>query len=518
MSPSGIRILLNSAAIGSMAIAASGAARAADVPFVPIEQQAAPAKIELIENSRLGCVPTIAAAATTASIQCAFDEATRGAQIAAKQDWDKGSIEAYATVAHATAGALTPDRLLVSRQYRSTESTDFVLAGLKGSAFDGRLKFTTEVASTKRVVDDLIRRDWLADDTDSGTSAMARVEAKLVSKPRFKWSVTAEMRSTSDDYAVGGFETLARYAVMPGTRLAISSKALVGQLVLSAGLEQLRTPYGQSASRKAGLDFHGVSLRVVSRDSSAEPFEGSTLIDSSTRTTSAYVDLDSNMMATSLLPEVGDLPFLVPSMVSFSYRSGETENRFTTFDERFGRSSLGIDGTWETPIGETILSYWHDSRTGLTTGAQSRSSETMQASHFIRYGNWRFGLDASLTRGTGDGSSGYGERSWSFGQSVSYTRPNGPEFRLSLGQDRDLLRMSDASFASSDSYSRITASLDLSRYLQKRFERSDLHLTLDYRKSLSRSDMEMNLFDEMVERWVEGDRREGFLMSFGMKL
>ena len=116
------------------------------------------------------------------------------------------------------------------------------------------------------------------------------------------------------------------------------------------------------------------------------------------------------------------------------------------------------------------------------------------------------------------GSGGYGERSWSFGQSISYTRPNGPEFRLSLGQDRDRLWMSDASFASADSYSRVTASLDLSSYLQKRFERSDLRLTLDYRKSLARSDMEMNLFDEMVERWVEGDRREGFLMSFGMKL
>ena len=500
-------------------IAASGSARAAEVQFVSIEQQAAPAKIELIETSRLGCVPTLAGSAPTASVQCAFDTATRGARIAAKQDWDKGSIEAYATVVHATAGAITPDRLLVSPRYRSTESTDFILAGLKGSAFDGRVKFTTEFASTKRVVDDLIRRDWrLNDGTDSGTSAMARVEAKLVSKKDFNWSMTAEMRSTSNDYALGRFKSLSRYAATPGTRLALSSKASLGQLALKAGFEHLRTPYGQSASRKAGLDLYGVSLRVVSRNSSAEPFEGSSLLESSTGTTSAYVDLDPNMLAMSLLPEVGELPFLVPSMISLSYRSGETENRYSTFEERFGRSSLGVDGTWETPIGETILSYWHDSRTGITAGSQSRSNETMQVSHYVRRGNWRFGLDAALTRGTGDGSTGYGERSWSFGQSVSYIEPNGPEFRLSLGQDRDNLRMSDASFTSSDSYSQITASLDLSKYLQKRFERSDLHLTLDYRKSLARSDMEMSLFDEMIERWVERDRREGFLMSFGMKL
>lgn len=518
MSPSGIRLLLNSAAMGVLALAGSGAARAADAPLIPLEQQAAPAGIHLIDNSRLGCAPSLAAASST-NIQCAFDTATRGARIVARQDWDKGSIEAYATVVRATAGAITPDRLLVSPRNRFTESTDFILAGFKGSAFDGRVKFTSEFASTKRVVDDLIRRDWtLADGSDSGTSALLRVDAKLVDKPGLKWSMTAEMRSTSEDYAVGRFEALARYAAMPGRRLAVSSKARMGEIGLSAGLEQLRTPYGESASRKAGIDLYGVSLRMVSRDSSARPFEGSSLLDSRTHTTSAYVDLDTNMLAMSLLPDVGELPFLVPTMVNFSYRSGETENRFATFDERFGRSSLGIDGTWETPIGETILSYWQDSRTGFTAGSQSRSSETMQVSHYVRRGNWRFGLDAALTRGAGDGGGSYGERSWSFGQSVSYIRPNGPEFRLSLGQDRDKLRMSDASFSSSDSYSQITASLDLSQYLQTRFERSDLRLTLDYRKALTRSDVEMSLFDEMAERWIEGDRREGFLMSFGMKL
>jgi hypothetical protein len=438
----------------------------------------------------------------------------------ARQDWGKGSVEAYTAIAHAIDGANTPDQLLASPGNRSSEVTHFFLVGLKGSALEDRVKFTTEFASTRRIVDDLPVRSlqFVDGSSESGTSARIRVDAKLVNSPRFNWSMTAELRSVSDNYSVGRSEALSRYAAMHGTRLSLSSKARVGQLGVNAGLDRFSTPYGESASHKVGIDLHGVSLRLVSRNSQAAPAEVSTLIDSSTRMTSAYIDLDSNMLAMSLLPEIGELPFLVPSTINFSYRSGETENHYTTFDERFGRSSLGIDGTWETPIGETILSYWRDSRTGITAGSQSRSNETMQVSHFVRRGNWRFGLDAALTRGAGDGSRGYGERSWSFGQSVSYTRPDGPEFRLSMGQDRDRLWTSDASFASSDSYSQITASLDLSSYLQKRFERSDLRLTLDYRKSLSRSDMEMSLFDEMVEHWVEGDRREGFLMSFGMKL
>ena len=246
--------------------------------------------------------------------------------------------------------------------------------------------------------------------------------------------------------------------------------------------------------------------------------QGSTLQGSRTHTDSAYVDLDFHMLAASLLPSLGELPFVVPSTLSLSVRSGETESRYEAATERYRRSSFGIDGLWETPIGETTLSYWRDQRFGLTAGALSRSTEMAQVAHFVRRGNWRFGLDASLTRSSGDGSNGYDDRSWSFGQSVAYSTPDGPEFRLQLGQDRGTMHMADDSFSSSDQYSRITASLDLSRYLQKRFERDDLRLTLDYRRALERSDAELTLSDELIDRWVDGYRREGLLMSFGMKL
>jgi hypothetical protein len=142
----------------------------------------------------------------------------------------------------------------------------------------------------------------------------------------------------------------------------------------------------------------------------------------------------------------------------------------------------------------------------------------VQVDHSIRWGRWRFGADAAFTRGSGDGSSAYLERSWAFGQSVAYSTPNGPEFRLQFGQDRDALRMLDDSYVSADRYSRITASLDLSRYLQTRFERSDLKLTVDYRKTVDRTDGEFMLGEEIIDHWIDADRREGLLISFGMKL
>lgn len=519
MSPATPRLILRAAAIGGIALASGATASVADAPLPFLEQQSLPVTFELIDTSRLGCGQGVTMWTVTTGTQCAFDTATRGALIGNSRDWSRGTIEAYSAVAHATAGAFTPDQLLLSPDHRSTEATDFLLLGLKGSAFDERLKFTTEFASTRRIFDHLLDRNWTRQDgsVDSGTSAKIRVEARLISAPRHSWSVTAEMRSVTDDYQVGRSGVLARYAAMPGTRLALSSKARVGELGITAGLEQLSTPYSRSSSRKAGLDVHGISLRLVSRDASLKPLEGSSLLGSATRTTSTYLDVDSNMLAMSLLPDLDQLPFLVPSMVSLSLRTGETENRFATSTDRYGRSSLGIDGTWETPIGETLLSYWRDGRIGLTSGTQSRSTEMMQVSHFVSRGNWRFGVDASLLRGSGEGSSGYDEQSWSFGQSIAYSAPAGPELRLALGQDRGRMRLRDDSLAMFDNYSSVTASLDLSRYLQKRFERPDLRLTVDYRKAVERTD-ETSLYGELVERWVDGDRREGLLLSFGMKL
>ena len=507
---------LTAAAIGALAVGASGAARAADAPLVQGDDQAAPVGVELIDSSRLGC--NQAAAPLT---QCAFDSTARGARITARHELGPNSLEAYATVVRATSGALTPDQLLAAPEHRFAEATDLFLVGLKGSAFDGRLRLTSEFARTTRVTDDLVGRDWFLPDRtqDGGTSASLRLDAKLVSTPRFSWSLAGEYKSVSDDYAVGRTAGLARYFAMPGTRLALSTAARAGPVRLTAGLQQLDTPYGESATRKAGIDVDGVSLRWVARDTSLTPPEGSAVLDSRGHSDAVYLDLDLGMLAASLLPSL-DVPFLVPANVSLTTRSGETESRTDTGNDQFRRSSLGLDASWDTPLGETSLGYWRDRRIGLNDAAASRSTEMVQLAHFVRRGHWRFGLDATLThtRGAIDGADGYNDRSWSFGQSVAYAAPNGPEFRLQLGQDRARLRMADDSYASADSYSSVTASLDLSRYLQKRFERDDLRLTLDYRRALERSDSAISLGDELIERWTDGDRREGLLMSFGMKL
>lgn len=509
-------------AAGGLVLAAwSGAAMAADATIVAGEPQTAGASLELIGGSRLGCgqgtpMWTVASGGS----QCPFDTATRGASVAARHDLGSGTIDAYATMARTTTGAFTPDRLLVAPAQRTTEAADLLLVGVKAAALDNRLKLTAEFARTEHVVDALIERDWaLADRTsDSGTSALLKLEAVLADRPGLKWTLTGEYRAVSDDFSTGPSPELVRFFAMPGTRLALSSKGRIGALGLSAGIERLDGPFGLSASRKATADFQGLSLTLRARTSSSRPIEGMSLLDSTTRRQEAYLDLDSQALAGWLFPALLDLPAFVPANIAFSIRSGETENRDGQSVRRYGRSSFGIDGIWETPIGETSVSFWRDRRIGQTDGARSSASDTLQLAHSVRRGHWRFGVDATLTRSRGDGANAYDERGLSFGQSIAYSAPNGPELRLQLGQDRGTMRMADDSYASLDRASSITASVDLSRYLQARFERPDLRLTLDYRKALERSDAEMSLYDELVERWVDGYRREGLLVSFGMVL
>lgn len=513
--------ILRTVAGGATAFAACGTAFAADAPITPVDAAISSTRVELIGGSRLGCGEGAALwTVTTGGTQCAFDTASRGARMSATENFDRGTIEVYATYAKTTTGAHTPDQLLTARQHRRNDSSEFFLVGLKGSAFDNRLKFTGEFARTKRLVEHLLARHWnlAGDDADSGASTAIRVDAMLADRPGLNWSLTAEYRSVNDDYSVGRSPDLFRYYGSPGTRMALSSAVRVGDVRLNARVEQTATPFGALSSRKAGIDLDGVSLRLISRKSRARPILGSTLQSSRTSSESAYLDLDPNLLAASLLPELPELPFVIPTSISLSYRRGETKNDFGTSEERFRRTSFGLDGMWESPIGETSLSFWRDRREGVTAGTGSRLSETFQIDHGIRWGRWRFSADASLSRDSGDGPNAYGERSWSFGQSIAYSAPNGPEFRLQLGQDRGAMRMLDDSFISADRYSRITASLDLSRYLQTRFERSDLKLTVDYRKTIDRTDGEFMLGEEIIDRWIDADRREGLLISFGMKL
>ena len=136
----------------------------------------------------------------------------------------------------------------------------------------------------------------------------------------------------------------------------------------------------------------------------------------------------------------------------------------------------------------------------------------------IHLGGWRFGVDATVAANRSTRGSGLDDRNVAFGGSIAYESTNGPRLMVQLSQDRGRMESDDLSFLTARSGQQISASLDLTDYLRKRFDRNDLRLKIDYRRQLDRSTTAVSSYQQLVDRWTDGYSGEGLLVSFGMKL
>ena len=181
------------------------------------------------------------------------------------------------------------------------------------------------------------------------------------------------------------------------------------------------------------------------------------------------------------------------------------------------RKSWSISAGWESRLGETQLDYSQDRRIGLSAALGSREESTFQLSHMVRWHGWRAGIDGTVTRSTSSKTSGYGATSYSAGSTLAYQVTDGPEFTLQLGRDHDRMTLNDRSYLSANDGTRLTASLDLTAWLNHRFARKDLRFRFEFRKLLEaqqeeRLDPEQQLFDRLYDR----RDRDVVQVSFGM--
>ena len=63
----------------------------------------------------------------------------------------------------------------------------------------------------------------------------------------------------------------------------------------------------------------------------------------------------------------------------------------------------------------------------------------------------------------------------------------------------------------------IGASLDLTAWLRKRLDRSDIHLRLDYRHRFEANTEEFEFIDDVLEQYRDRNRRQGILLTYGMR-
>ena len=478
-------------AAGALAATGAGAAELA-----PMTADCGPSSASQIQQTR-----------------CVRDDGDTRLSIRSSMSNAMGTIETFTTVSSQAGNAFTPERLVASDTRRLGNAHQVMIAGMTARLLDNRITFTTEMGLSQYVD----RADVRADRRD-GSAQMVRLDLKLLDNPDLQWSVAGEMSAVSDDFFIGPAMADGARLALPGNRLALSSTLNWRRTRFSTAIDDYRSRFGTFGSGRFGISRNGVSLSLRTTHGEVDAGEGLGLLSARTDNQSATIELDLATMFPALALDERLPAALLPKYAMIGYRQGSSENLFAGTAEDFERHGIELNGTWETPIGETSIGYWTDRRMGATAELGRREEQVVNLSHMVRAGDWRFGVDAMISRNMSTRGSGLDERNVSFGGSIAYEVANGPRLMVQLSNDRGRMAAEDDSFLTARRGQQVSASLDLTDYLRQRFERNDLRFKIDYRKQLDRSTTAVSAYQQLVDRWTDGFTGEGLLVSFGMKL
>lgn len=444
---------------------------------------------------------------------CVTDEHGTTLGFRASQPLAIGTIETFATFSGQATNAFTPDRLIASDARRIGTANRVMISGMKARLLDDRLTLTSQVGWS-----DYIDRSAPRADVQGGSARMIRVDFKLVDTAKLRWSVAGEMSDVSDNFFLGQAIGEGASLALPGRRLALSTALGWKRARLTAAHDDYRSSFGAFATTRVGISRNGVSLSLKSTEGTIRADAASILLSGHTDSRSVTLEVDLTTLAPKLAMDDRLPAALLPKYLLVGWRGGASESAFATSTERFTRNGIELYGTWETPLGETSLGYWRDRRIGATAALGRRDEQVVQLSHLVRKGNWRFGVDAMVADSRSTRGSGLDDRTVAIGGSIAYEVAKGPRLMLQLSDDRGRMAADDDSFITARRGQQISASLDLTDYLRRRFERNDLRLKFDYRKQLDRSTTEVGAFQQLIDRWTDGQSGEGLLVSFAMKL
>ena len=457
------------------------------------------------------CAPTVATEAK--SSRCVSGDGSTNLRLSTTQSTPLGIVETFTSLTSKSANTLTADRLVASDTRRLGNDHRVMIAGMTARLLDDRLTLTTQMG-----LSDFTDRSSGRVAQRAGTAHMVRFDVKLAASDRLRWSVAGEMSDVSDDFYIGqAFADGARLA-LPGRRLALSSTLNWQRARFTAAIDDYQSRFGSFASGRVGVSRNGLSLSVRTIRGQFDGGEGQSQYLSHTDSNSATLEFDLATMTPALAMDESLPAALLPRYAMIALRRGSSESHFAGSAERFERQGIELNATWETPLGETTLGYWRDRRVGATADLGRRDEQMVQMAHMVRLGGWRFGVDATVAADRSTRGSGLDDRNVAFGGSIAYESRNGPRLMVQLSQDRGRMESDDLSFLTARRGQQASASLDLTDYLRKRFERDDLRLKIDYRKQLDRSTTAVSAYQQLVDRWSDGFSGEGLLVSFGMKL
>ncbi len=444
-----------------------------------------------------------------------------GVSLSLRQDAEFGTLETHGFFSRGSDGALAPWRqMIVSARPGMNEESTLAIVGVRSRLLDGRLRLSASFGWADRWTTPLAERTLLhrRHDEQAGSARHARIEFDLVDRKDLRWSVSGETSRAAETFGYGQAALLYRGEYfIPGRRTAISSALRLGQLRLTVSADDHKASFGSAATRRIGLAARGVSLSLKLRDSSVAPSQLAGGAFSRTTGSSIYMDVDTASLFPALAFERRGLRALVPTTMSINLTNNKTIADYSGGRRQFRRKGFELFGNWETPLGETTFGFSRDTRRGLAGAVLDTNERTLQASHMVRWGGWRLGVDGVLLDSSSP-VSGSRDRTLMIGQTLAYSRIGGPELMLRVGQDRIRSSARDGTYNSAIRASRVTATLDLTHVLRRKLKRQDIGLKLEYRRRLDDGEYSYTSFDDVFERFTDSQQRQGLLLTFHMKL
>lgn len=406
-----------------------------------------------------------------------------------------------------TSDALTFDRVLWPNSVR--EANTVVGVGVADRAFNGRLVVSTDLAwSTGKSAFRFGDGDLAASEvTEHGGSARWHsFEAKLIDSPAFAWSMAGEISVIDEDF-VGHAATRPRGAfTLRGERTKWSTRLAAFGATAAASVEEIANRLFTSTTDKFKLDFDGVGATVYSKEIQLLSPEVASVGASGRSLLGANVELTPQLLA----PEwFGQSP-LAPELLSLNWEGGLRTAPVGSSEMRRIASFEAL-ASWNTSIGVTTALYWRAEDVPEFAGTSPQNLEQLfDFSHTIKRGDLRLSAGASVfdmseRDATGGGIS---DTSVSANFSLTYAPASGPQIGVRLGHTRDefALDLPDDLWGRQSASYTLSASIDLSTYVQKQLDRPGVNLRADYRRTL-----DDHRATDTPESATEG---EAFLVSF----
>ena len=377
-------------------------------------------------------------------------------------------------------------------------------AGFDAQMFDGRLSFSTDIATTNDQGDTRDFRDPQLRDRDRSielrdTSRRHRFSAKVIDTENLRLLVDGDFGETSEGFATSLNELPTGRLVLPGSWANLTSSLEIGEA-------RVKVDYQDYVTNREALKRQGFTLAYASSALSVyrkEGMEFNLTQGGQWLKRTSFTGINADVIIADVLPNaVADAidpirPFL-PTMVSGGFERGDVVRAELLPGPRDRVSTANAAMIWDTRLGETTASFW-ERRTNtdiIQPGGEdskiplSRSRDRfIDISHKVRRGSWQFGAGLSMIE-TDDMIAGVRTAQSEVAPhvSVAYAPENGPRIELRYGAADAQSQIIDDNLAARARTKQLQLSVDISTFAQEELNKPDAKLKLEYRYDLNGSD------------------------------